>query len=99
VVTVLQAYDWPGNIRELQTVKLNSEGTSRTLADADREHILEILKQANWLSGGEGGAANRLGLPRTFDDRRVSERVAGRVIFISARIYLDGPQPYFRSFS
>jgi formate hydrogenlyase transcriptional activator len=88
VVTVLQAHDWPGNIRELQnfieravlfspgpvlrlpldlkqTVKLNSEGTSRTLADADREHILEVLKQANWLIGGEGGAANRLGLPRT----------------------------------
>jgi formate hydrogenlyase transcriptional activator len=88
VVSVLQAHDWPGNIRELQnfieravlfspgsvlrlpldlrqTVKPSSESASRTLADADREHILETLQQANWLIGGQDGAANRLGLPRT----------------------------------
>jgi formate hydrogenlyase transcriptional activator len=47
------------------TVKERSESVSRTLADADREHILDTLKQANWLIGGQGGAANRLGLPRT----------------------------------
>jgi transcriptional regulator with GAF, ATPase, and Fis domain len=29
------------------------------------EHILETLKQANWMIGGLEGAANRLGLPRT----------------------------------
>ncbi len=40
-------------------------GISRTLADASREHILEILKQTDWLIGGQDGAANRLGLPRT----------------------------------
>jgi transcriptional regulator with GAF, ATPase, and Fis domain len=48
-----------------QTVKQNPESTSRTLADADREHILETLKQTDWLIGGQDGAANRLGLPRT----------------------------------
>jgi formate hydrogenlyase transcriptional activator len=48
-----------------QTVNANSESTARTLADADREHILETLNQTNWLIGGQGGAANRLGLPRT----------------------------------
>ncbi len=48
-----------------QTVKQNSEGASRTLADADREHILETLQQTDWLIGGQDGAANRLGLPRT----------------------------------
>ena len=47
------------------TLKRNSESTSRTLADADRDHILETLEQANWLIGGQDGAANRLGLPRT----------------------------------
>jgi len=36
-----------------------------TYSDADREHILETLEQANWLIGGQDGAANRLGLPRT----------------------------------
>jgi len=88
VVAVLQAHDWPGNIRELrnaiehavlfspgsvlrlpvglkQTVKQSSESASRTLADADREHILETLKQTGWMIGGQDGAANRLGLPRT----------------------------------
>jgi transcriptional regulator with GAF, ATPase, and Fis domain len=51
--------------RVTQTVKQSSEGASRTLADADREHILETLNQTNWLIGGQDGAANRLGLPRT----------------------------------
>ena len=36
-----------------------------TLAEADREHILETLKQTDWLIGGQAGAANRLGSPRT----------------------------------
>src|SRR5580692_4451354 len=88
VVAVLQAHDWPGNIRELQNfieravlfspgsvlhlppdlkqaVKQSAESDPRTLADADREHILETLNQTNWLIGGQGGAADRLGLPRT----------------------------------
>jgi formate hydrogenlyase transcriptional activator len=48
-----------------QRVTQISESASRTLADADREHILETLEQADWLIGGQGGAADRLGLPRT----------------------------------
>ena len=48
-----------------RTVTQSSESAARTLADADREHILETLERANWLIGGQGGAANRLGLPRT----------------------------------
>ena len=60
----------PGSVLRLpmnlkHTVKQNSESDSRTLADADRAHILETLNQTNWLIGGQGGAANRLGLPRT----------------------------------
>ena len=60
----------PGSVLRLpldlkQTVKQRSEGASRTLADADREHILETLKQTDWMIGGRGGAADRLGLPRT----------------------------------
>src|SRR5580700_10912512 len=48
-----------------QTLKQSAESDPRTLADADREHILETLNQTNWLIGGQDGAANRLGLPRT----------------------------------
>jgi formate hydrogenlyase transcriptional activator len=36
-----------------------------TLAEADRLHILRIIRQAEGRIGGKGGAASRLGLPRT----------------------------------
>jgi len=38
---------------------------ARTLAEAEREHILDVLKETDWLIGGFRGAAARLGLPRT----------------------------------
>jgi len=38
---------------------------ARTLAEAEREHILEVLRQTDGLIGGLHGAASRLGLPRT----------------------------------
>jgi formate hydrogenlyase transcriptional activator len=37
----------------------------RTLADAERAHILETLRQTNGVVGGANGAAARLGVPRT----------------------------------
>jgi formate hydrogenlyase transcriptional activator len=37
----------------------------RTLFDAERAHILGILKETNWTVGGADGAAARLGVPRT----------------------------------
>jgi formate hydrogenlyase transcriptional activator len=37
----------------------------RTLADAERAHIIAALSEANWVVGGRNGAAARLGLPRT----------------------------------
>jgi formate hydrogenlyase transcriptional activator len=60
----------PGSVLRLpldlkHSVKQSAESDPRTLADADREHILETLSQTNWLIGGQGGAAHRLGLPRT----------------------------------
>ena len=45
--------------------KQPSPAASRTLADAERDHILDVLKQTDGLIGGQCGAANRLGLPRT----------------------------------
>src|ERR1700734_4060612 len=48
-----------------RSVTKRSEGAAQTLAEADREHIVETLNQTNWLIGGQDGAANRLGLPRT----------------------------------
>ena len=55
----------------------NAEGTSlrvstiaepastRTLADAERAHIIATLRETNWVVGGPNGAAAQLGLPRT----------------------------------
>jgi formate hydrogenlyase transcriptional activator len=37
----------------------------RTLADAERAHIAAALREANWVIGGQNGAAAQLGLPRT----------------------------------
>ena len=36
-----------------------------TLDGVEREHILRVLREVNWVIGGPGGAAIRLGLPRT----------------------------------
>ena len=60
----------PGSVLRLpmdltRTVTQRSENAARTLADADREHIVDTLRQTNGLIGGQDGAANRLGLPRT----------------------------------
>jgi formate hydrogenlyase transcriptional activator len=38
---------------------------NRTLAEAERDHILETLRQVGWVVGGRRGAAARLGLART----------------------------------
>ncbi len=48
-----------------QMTKQPSATASRTLAEAEREHILAVLQQTDWLIGGRDGAAVRLGLPRT----------------------------------
>jgi transcriptional regulator with GAF, ATPase, and Fis domain len=60
----------PGSVLRLpldlrSMVKQSSESDACTLADANREHILETLNQTGWMIGGQDGAANRLGLPRT----------------------------------
>ncbi len=40
-------------------------GTADTLTDAEREHILRVLKETNWVLGGLRGAAARLGMKRS----------------------------------
>jgi formate hydrogenlyase transcriptional activator len=87
VIKALEAYHWPGNIRELQNfiersvilttgAELRSpiaeltnqelQGACvRTLADADRAHIMATLRHTKGVVGGRNGAAARLGLKRT----------------------------------
>ncbi len=42
-----------------------SPGAKRTLAEAQKEHIVEVLRDTRWVLGGDHGAAARLGMPRT----------------------------------
>jgi formate hydrogenlyase transcriptional activator len=48
-----------------QMTRQPTAAAARTLAEAEREHILDVLKQTDGLIGGLYGAAARLGLPRT----------------------------------
>jgi formate hydrogenlyase transcriptional activator len=43
----------------------SSPASMSTLADAERDHILSVLQETGWMIGGQAGAANQLGLPRT----------------------------------
>ena len=38
---------------------------TQTLEDAERAHITKTLRETNWVVGGRGGAATKLGLART----------------------------------
>ncbi len=42
-----------------------SPTSQRTLAEAERDHINEVLRDTRWVIGGASGAAARLGMPRT----------------------------------
>ena len=42
-----------------------SPAAKRTLAEAERDHITEVLRDTRWVLGGVNGAAARLGMPRT----------------------------------
>jgi formate hydrogenlyase transcriptional activator len=39
--------------------------SNRTLAQAERDHTLEVLRDVGWVVAGRNGAAARLGVPRT----------------------------------
>jgi formate hydrogenlyase transcriptional activator len=40
-------------------------GNGSSLQDAEREHIVRMLKETGWVLGGNEGAAAKLGIPRT----------------------------------
>lgn len=42
-----------------------SSASSKTLEEVEREHILSVLKETNWVIGGQEGAAKWLGINRT----------------------------------
>jgi formate hydrogenlyase transcriptional activator len=52
-------------IPELKRSIRASSSLSKTLEEVEREHILSVLKETNWVIGGQEGAARRLGINRT----------------------------------
>jgi formate hydrogenlyase transcriptional activator len=40
-------------------------GSGKTLEEAEREHIVQVLEETNWVVAGRQGAASRLGMKRT----------------------------------
>ncbi len=65
-VIVTQGRVLSPRITELNDLRQTAvSAPSQTLSDAERAHIIGILKEANWIVGGRDGAAARLGVPRT----------------------------------
>ena len=58
-----------GPALEMKATELRRQNSElapvRTLADAERAHILAVLRETNWVVGGRHGAAAQLGVPRT----------------------------------
>ena len=53
------------SIEELRAASPQTGAQRRTLAETERSHILDALKETNGVVAGPNGAASRLGLPRT----------------------------------
>lgn len=67
----------PGPRLEVQLDGPHGDATGRVDTDAlelvDRAHILQVLKQSNWVIAGPNGAAARLGLKRTTLNHRMKK--------------------------
>jgi formate hydrogenlyase transcriptional activator len=61
-------------VDEFEAENTDPERTSpRTLAEAERRHILEALRQTNWVLAGQYGAASRLGMKRSTLQHRMKK--------------------------
>jgi len=54
-----------GQLRRQSSNAIQSSGSRKTLEDATRDHILQVLKETNGVVGGKHGAAALLGIART----------------------------------
>lgn len=52
-------------LEDMQLVDREAKPAAVTLADAEREHILGVLRETGWVVGGPKGAAARLGMKRS----------------------------------
>jgi formate hydrogenlyase transcriptional activator len=66
-------------LAELRETKSKASPVA-TLKEVERKHVLQVLRDTNWILGGVGGAASRLGIPRT------------TLIYRMRRLGIDRPQ-------
>lgn len=52
-------------LRHLGSRAALNPAAAKTLDEAEREHIFQVLEDVDWVVGGPGGAAARLGMKRT----------------------------------
>jgi formate hydrogenlyase transcriptional activator len=52
-------------VEELNRARANTRPGMRTLAEVEREHILQTLRETDWVVGGLHGASTMLGVKRT----------------------------------
>lgn len=65
-VILTQGQDLLVSLAELKrTPSHTTNSGTTTLEQAEREHILKLLRETNWAIGGPAGAAARLGMKRT----------------------------------
>ena len=57
--------------RSMRVASEHPEPFGSTLEQVEREHILRVLRQTEWVIGGPNGAASRLGLNRTTLNNRL----------------------------
>jgi formate hydrogenlyase transcriptional activator len=55
----------PGDWKPVRVSLPQPDERDATLMDAERQHILRALREANWVLGGPSGAAAKLGVKRT----------------------------------
>jgi formate hydrogenlyase transcriptional activator len=62
-------------LKRNEKISLNHNGASNgsALEVVEREHILRVLRETNWVIGGTSGAAARLGLRRTTLNHRMNK--------------------------
>src|SRR5882672_7825079 len=75
-----------GDVLHLSALPSNAAAPpdSVTLADAEREHILNALRETNWVVGGSTGAAARLGVKRTTLISKMRKRGVSRAMAFGA---------------
>ncbi|SPP64512.1 sigma 54-interacting transcriptional regulator [Nitrospira lenta] len=65
-VILTQGQDLYVPLAELKrTPSATASSGAATLEQAEREHILKVLRESNWIIGGPAGTAMRLGMKRT----------------------------------